>query len=273
MDNRTEYFLVNKHLGGFNPLSFGQEHCLPNHFFGPGVRSYWLLHYVVSGKGVFSFKDKTYKLSAGSCFVIRPFEKVFYQADPHQPWHYIWIGFETQDMPEQLSSDVLSMPGIGNIFSSIMDAQDRNEGRNEFLAAKVWEIISLISESSKPKIPKNKTFAEQAKTCIQAKYMTGITVAEIAKMLNLERSYFSTVFKNSVGISPQEYLNNYRLEKASELLISSDMSVTDIAFSTGYSGVINFSRMFKRRFEVSPTEYREKNRIQNQNLMQLMVKT
>ncbi len=258
MDNRTEFFLVNKHLGGFNPLSFGQEHCLPNHFFGPGVRSYFLLHYVVSGKGLFSVKDKTYKLSAGSCFVIRPFEKVFYQADPHQPWQYIWIGFDTENVPDQLSYDVLNMPGMGSIFSSIMDAQDKNEGRNEFLASKIWELMSLISEFGNPKIPKNKTFAEQAKTCIQAKYMSGITISEIAKMLNLERSYFSTVFKNSVGISPQEYLNNFRLEKASELLICTDMSVTDIAFSTGYSGVVNFSRMFKRRFGMSPTNYRIK---------------
>ncbi|MBQ2734155.1 MAG: AraC family transcriptional regulator [Clostridia bacterium] len=258
MEIRTEYFLINKHLGGFNPISFGQEQCLPYHFFGPGVRSYWLLHYVVSGKGVFSVKDKTYKLSAGSCFVIRPFEKVFYQADAHQPWQYIWIGFDTSDLPEQLSSDVINTPGIGNVFSAIMDAQERNEGRNEFLASKLWELMSIISESNKTKMSKNKSFAEQAKTCIQAKYMTGITVAEIAKMLNLERSYFSTVFKNSVGISPQEYLNNYRLEKAADFLLSSNMSVTDIAYSTGYSGVINFSRMFKRKYGVPPTEYRYK---------------
>lgn len=259
MDHKTEFFLVNKQLCGFNPLSFGQEHCLPHHFFGPGVRSYWLLHYIVSGKGVFSVRDKTYRLSAGSCFVIRPFEKVFYQADESQPWHYIWIGFETESAPELLNCDVLNVPGIGSIFSSIMDAQDKNEGRNEFLSAKLWELMSLLSESDTPRIPKTKTFAEQAKTCIQTKYMTGITVSEIAKTLNLERSYFSTVFKNSVGVSPQEYLNNYRLEKASELLLTGNMSVTDIAFSTGYSGVINFSRMFKRRYGLSPTEYRETN--------------
>ncbi|MBQ7012241.1 MAG: AraC family transcriptional regulator [Clostridia bacterium] len=260
MHNRNEYFLINKQLHGFNPLSFGQEHCLPHHFFGPGVRSYWLLHYIVSGNGVFSVRDKTYKLTSGSCFIIRPFEKVFYQADSVHPWHYIWIGFEAPDhIPEQLSGDVLNIPGMGSIFDSIMEAQDKNEGRNEFLSGKIWELMSLISEANKPKISKNKSFAEQAKTCIQAKYMTGITVAEIAKTLNLERSYFSTVFKNSIGISPQEYLNNFRLEKAADLLVSSNLSVTDIAFSTGYSGVINFSRMFKRRFGTSPTEYREAN--------------
>ena len=260
MNNRNEFFLVNKNLHGFNPLSFGQEHCLPHHFFGPGMRSYWLIHYVVSGKGVFSVKNKTYKLSAGSCFIIRPLEKVFYQADANNPWHYIWVGFEAPDHdPEQLTGDVLSIPGLGNIFSSLMDAQEKSEGRNEFISGKIWELMSLISEAGKPKISRNRSFAEQAKTCIQAKYMTGITVSEIAKMLNLERSYFSTVFKNSVGISPQKYINNFRLEKAADLLLSSDLSVTDIAYSTGYSGVINFSRMFKRRFGQSPSEYRESN--------------
>ena len=94
--------------------------------------------------------------------------------------------------------------------------------------------------------------------------MTDLTVTKIAKMLNLERSYFSTVFRKTFGVSPQTYLSNYRLEKAAELLLADDASITDIAYATGYSGVINFSRMFKRRYHVSPSEYRAMYRKHNE---------
>jgi len=259
---KTEHYLINRNLPGFNPLSYGQEHCLPLHAAAPHVRPYWLLHYIVSGKGTFTARDTTYRLGASQCFIIRPGEKISYQADSTQPWHYIWISFSTNaDMPEAMKLDVLTMPGLGKIFSNIAGADEHSAGINELLSGKIWEIMALLAENEKTRFSKIDNFAEQAKTIIQTKYTTGITVTEIAKSLNFERSYFSTVFKNSVGISPQEYLNNYRLEKAAELLISDNCSITDIAFSTGYSGVINFSRMFKRRYGVSPTDYRNANRV------------
>ena len=45
--------VIDSHFPGLNPVQFGSEECAPGHFFGPAVRTYWLLHYVVSGKGTF----------------------------------------------------------------------------------------------------------------------------------------------------------------------------------------------------------------------------
>ncbi|MDY5940192.1 MAG: AraC family transcriptional regulator [Eubacteriales bacterium] len=260
-----EHFVINSNLPGLNPLHFGQERCQPLHFFGPGTRPYWLIHYIVSGKGIFSVRDKTYHLSSSQCFIIRPGEKVFYQADQQQPWHYIWICFRTDtELPAPFYGDTLTVPGLGSIFSAIMDGRSKSAGQAEYLSAKLWELVSIVAEAGKPRVPKNERFAERAKTCIETKYMTDLTVTKIAKMLNLERSYFSTVFRKTFGVSPQTYLSNYRLEKAAELLLADDASITDIAYATGYSGVINFSRMFKRRYHVSPSEYRAMYRKHNE---------
>lgn len=87
------YPLSNCALTPVNPVNVGFEHCRPRHAFGPAVRSYWLLHYIVSGCGVFRSGGKEYAVSAGECFVIHPGEVTRYEADRADPWHYIWIGF------------------------------------------------------------------------------------------------------------------------------------------------------------------------------------
>ena len=258
MIERLEIYVANKRLPGLNPVTFGEERCQPLHFYGPGTRSYWLLHYVVSGKGVFVAGEKTYKVSASQCFIVKPEEKIFYQADENDPWHYIWIAFSSDvELPSQMYEDVVSAPGLNTIFLDILNAKNMQNGQAEYLSAKAWEIISYFSENDKNAVSRIEDYAERAKTCIEADYMNGITVSEIAKLLNLERSYFSTIFKKSVGIPPQQYLNEFRLNKAAKLLIGQHFSVSEAAYATGYTDIVNFSRMFKKQFGMSPSEYKK----------------
>ena len=250
--------VIDKHYKGYNPVQFGSENCEPGHFFGPSVRTHWLLHYVVSGRGLFVSDDRTYKVSASQCFIVRPEEKIFYQADEQDPWHYIWIGFSSElDMPSPMFENVLSAPGLSTIFLDLLNAKNMKNGQAEFLSAKVWEIVAYFTENDKNTVSRIEDYAERAKTCIEADYMNGITVTEIAKLLNLERSYFSTIFKKSVGISPQQYLNEFRLNKAAKLLINLHFSVSEAAYATGYTDIVNFSRMFKKQFGMSPSEYKK----------------
>ena len=65
-------------------------------------------------------------------------------------------------------------------------------------------------------------------------------------------------FKNTMGTSFSEYLNEYRLTMASRLLVSSDSSILDIAAEVGYENLSYFNRTFKKRFEMTPREYRKK---------------
>ena len=255
-DNSTIY-VPNKHLPGLNPLAFGEEQCVPLHLYA-GTRPYWLLHFVVSGKGVFMVEDRTYKVSAMQCFIVRPHDKVFYQADEDDPWRYIWIAFSSEiEMPISMSEDVASAPSLAAVFAEISEARNKKNGQQEYLCAKAWEIVSYFFSNDKNTVDRIEYYAERAKTCIEANYNNGITVVDIAKLLNLERSYFSTIFKKSVGIPPQQYLNEYRLNKAAKLLVGSHVSVSEAAYATGYTDIVNFSRMFKKYFGMSPSEYKK----------------
>ena len=87
--------------------------------------------------------------------------------------------------------------------------------------------------------------------------MNNITVESIAKYVNLERTYFSVLFKKHTGISPKQYLLNYRMKIAAELLTKNSSSVSVIANSVGYTDIYNFSRMFKKHFGVAPRTYKK----------------
>ena len=86
--------LDNLHMADINPRICGVEACAPGHSFGPAVREYFLLHYVVRGKGIFRRGKREYTLQAGEIFVIRPGEVTYYEADMRAPWEYMWAGFD-----------------------------------------------------------------------------------------------------------------------------------------------------------------------------------
>ena len=65
------------------------------------------------------------------------------------------------------------------------------------------------------------------------------------------------MFKRNIGLSPQVYLLNYRIDRACELLRTTDKSVSEVAYSVGFQDYSNFSRQFKARCLKSPTAYRK----------------
>ena len=72
----------------------------------------------------------------------------------------------------------------------------------------------------------------------------------------MNRSYFGKIFKEALGKSPQEFLLNYRMVKAAELLKLTKLSVGDISSAVGYDNQLHFSRAFKSIYGISPKKWR-----------------
>ena len=72
----------------------GYAYCEPLHSYGPAVRPNYLLHYIMSGKGIYQIDGATHTLGKGEGFLIEPNKQTFYQADVQEPWSYLWIGFD-----------------------------------------------------------------------------------------------------------------------------------------------------------------------------------
>ena len=262
MADQKELMMKNHNFPYINPLTSGEHECEPLHSCGPTTRLYWLLHYVLSGRGKFATRGNSITVTAHQCFIIRPNEMIYYEADKDDPWHYVWIGFTSEiPLPEILTQNlVFNAERFGHVFWQFTDAREIYEGREAFVYGKLWELLALLSNEVAQPLSKAESYIAQAKNYIESSYMEKITVKQIADQLHLDRSYFSTLFKKYTGISPQQYLNTYGLEQAKELLISHGYTPTEAARSTGYGDVISFSHMFKNHFGQAPTKYRDNER-------------
>ncbi len=249
--------LTESNFPAVNIADFGYEDCEKSHHFGPAVRTYWLLHFVESGFGVFKIGDKTYNLKPGEIFVIPPFVETYYEADRLNPWSYIWIAFTCDGEPPCSLSDTVYCPEALGVFEGMKQCENLAGGKNAFLLARLWELFSLLCESQKH----DDDYISMALSAIHTEYMQDISVSSIAKRLSLDRSYFSTLFKERTGLSPGQYLFNYRMTQAAFFMTEGGQSVSTAANSVGYNDIYNFSRMFKRHFGISPREYIKKHRV------------
>ncbi len=238
---------------GINPVIFGWDECA-GQLLSPIVRRFWLIHYVVSGHGFFEVNGRQYRISPGELFVSPPYVEIRYHEDYDDPWGYMWIGFTCdKKLPLELA-DVIYCPEAISIFNDMKKCKNMSTGIAAYLNARIWDLFAFLIQNESY----DKSNIDKALDCIHSEYMNDINVEQIAKRLNLDRSYFSTLFKKKVGISPKQYLLNYRMKMAASLLVDHEGSVSTTAYSVGYADVFNFSKMFKKHYGVSPTEFAKK---------------
>ena len=101
-------------------------------------------------------------------------------------------------------------------------------------------------------------YVDFIKKYISLHYMHDITLNEITDIMNLSRSYASTLFKKMMGVSFTDYLIGFRLNRAIEICKEKDIPLAIVAEMVGYSNYAQFSKIFKKRKGISPTEYRKK---------------
>lgn len=91
---------------------------------------------------------------------------------------------------------------------------------------------------------------------IGANYLSNPSVSQLASLANLSEKRFISNFKNTVGLSPGQYINQLRMRKAVELIRNTDKKMSEIAGILGYADQYVFSKAFKRTFGESPTDFR-----------------
>ena len=93
---------------------------------------------------------------------------------------------------------------------------------------------------------------------INENYMNSITIDELADTVNLSKHYFMRFFKKYMGMTCIEYINDYRLNIASNLLLTTRVQITEVAASIGITNLSYFNRIFKKIMGITPQQYREK---------------
>ena len=246
----TNLLLTNRGLRDLNPLDAGYERCLPSKSFGPHVRTYTLIHYVLAGRGTFYAHGQAYPVEAGQAFLILPGEMTTYTADSADPWHYCWIGFDgLLSAAFSRLEPVLTLPG--ELFAPLISAAPGDPAPEYRLSAMLFMLYDrLLADGGS-----ENHHVRRVETFIRSNYMLPLRVEEIAGKLNLNSRYLGRLFKDHTGKTMQEFLIDVRLE-AARLHLRRGCSVAEAARLCGYEDVTNFSKMFKRKTGRSPSAIR-----------------
>ena len=261
----------------FRLFQYGWEQCEPLHSYGPFVRNHYLFHYVISGKGLLMSNDANgvthrHHLGAGQGFLICPGQVNTYCADELQPWKYVWLEFDGLRAAECLEcaglgqSQPIYSPKSGGeaLCSRMLYICDHSGDSPLHLVGHLCLFLDELICTS-PTRRENKTgplrdfYIQEAVTFIQQNYQRGITVEEIADACKLNRSYFSKLFKEVIGCTPQEFIIRLRLTKAAEQMRMTGDPIGDIARRCGYPNQLHFSQAFKKRYGLPPREWRKQN--------------
>ena len=247
----------------------GRQKCPPRHSYGPIVRGKFILHYVVDGQGKLCMHGKEYFMQGGEAFVIYPQELAYYEADETNPWRYLWVIFDGPKAEEILRSIGITeeQPMLYPAESSaeilvcmenlLYECEQEYQTIGNFYM--LLQTMKRCIEAVEKKLPPQQDYVEKIKRYIEYRYAEDVKVSELAEHCGLNRSYMTKCFTEDTGLSPKEYLMQYRMKKAKELLKNSELPVSNVAYTVGYSDPLAFSKMFRKREGVSPLEYREKN--------------
>jgi AraC-like DNA-binding protein len=247
----------------------GWESCEPCHAYGPAVRDHFLVHYVLEGRGTYRCGGVETHLGKGEGFLIRPSEVTYYEADSEDPWTYCWVGFDgTRAAP------LLALAGLAEssvfrcdrddfLWRCVQAMRESTRGAAFEEIASVGHLYLFLSRlveehgaSSPSPRAMSEEYALRAVRYIEGAFSMPVTIAAVAEHLGIDRTHLFRVFRRHLGVSPQEYLLEFRLRKACELLRRTTLGIGEIACSVGIDSPAHFSALFRSRRGVSPREFR-----------------
>ena len=282
MNNVLFSVFPNENFVDLGLYQYGWEQCKPSHSFGPAARNHYLFHYVISGTGKL-LADKSpgntveYQIKSGQGFMLFPHQVSTYIADHELPWEYVWIEFDGLRAKEAIEIAGLrpdspvyraSSKDLRNDMMSeiLYIVQHSNEAPLHLIGHLYLFLDYLMRSANSVRMNQGGKlrdfYIKEALTFIEQNFQNDISIEDIADSCGLNRSYFGKIFHDSIGKSPQEFLINYRMTKATELLKLTSLSIADIGNDVGYPNQLHFSRAFKKIYGISPRNWRSENRLE-----------
>lgn len=247
-------------------LYSGIQDCADMHSWGPGARTYTVIHYILRGKGTFIRNGKHFTVTVGESFVIRPFETVWYYPDKDDPWMYTWVEFEHEHFLPFLNNIAFARDNciIGLVESAcIRPLFDMLCNAMPVLSSNAAYGLTLAVLGTYADLFPLAVDGESDDTAAAAEavirrefYKPDFGIAALCAAIGTSRATLHRCFTKRYAISPGAYLLQYRLAGAKKLL-EHGQSVKATALFCGFRDPLYFSRLFKAATGTSPTAYKK----------------
>lgn len=241
------------------------EHCSSDKEKIDIIFSYSSLHYILDGHGWFN----GVRLGAGQFFLAERNQHACYYADPADPWTYIYFDLygESPDNAafiHQFCTDANCGHftwdnELKDLLQMFLTYTNRHTENRTFMQACADMLLSFHRTKPRRQDVSSKAYRHlvDVKNYIDLYYYQKQSIEEIAEQFHLTRAYIRNLFVRYLDMSPKQYLQNVRMEKASEMLLQTRHDINLIAKSVGYEDLFCFSKAFKRHYGISPSSYRK----------------
>ena len=242
--------------------------------------------YVVNGCGTVTVQTTRYNLRAGDIILVQPETLHAIEQLDHQHMEYFNILFDfnllendashcyihylkpiyerTKIVPIYLQpGDALSTRITPHLEYLVENRRQKFSGDELMVKSNLYAIVHYINafctetNDLSLRIEGNYNKIKEVITYVHTHYAEKLTVEDAASRINYSANYFSKLFHELTGVSFIQYVINYRLDVASEMLTKTNMSITEVAEETGFRNLSYFTRTFKAKFGDSPQAYRK----------------
>ena len=259
-DFQLRYISISKYEGDWHSL--------------PHTHQFTELFYVLHGEGVFYIENEKVPVKTDDLIIINPNVEHTEKTFPNNPMEYIVFGveglafsFTEHDQAYGRGYSFYSYGSDKNQFINFAqlimhEFQDKKPGFEKVCHGLLEVLLVYISRKQKLSVISESSF-QLSKECAIAKryidtnYAQDITLDSLAEITHINKFYLAHSFTECIGQSPISYLTERRLAACKELLSSSNLSVTQIATSAGFSSQSYFSQIFAKKVGMSPRQYRK----------------
>lgn len=240
---------------------------------GRELNEYQLL-YITEGRGVFrSTHFKEAPLREGDMFLLFPDERHSYHPLPNVGWKSHWIGFKGKNIDDRVLAGFLSVEKpiyhvgfsseIVQLYKTAYETAVNEEPFSQQMMAGIVNHMVGIMYALERNLELNKNnshkdMINRARLRIREALESNLTIQEIADELSMSYSNFRKLFKEYTGLSPAVYQQDLKLQRAKELLSTTDLSVKEIAYRLNFDSPDYFSAKFKIKTGRKPSEMRRK---------------
>ena len=145
---------------------------------------------------------------------------------------------------------------IENLSSQLLSENENKLYSYDLISSVITQLVINILRRSSTSSEVMPSIIQKAVNYIHKNYTNDILLVNVAKELSISKNYLGRLFRDTLGVNFNEYVKSLRLRQACSLLKSSQLSIKEIAFSSGFNSPIYFCNIFKEKMSMSPMQYR-----------------
>jgi AraC-like DNA-binding protein/mannose-6-phosphate isomerase-like protein (cupin superfamily) len=231
-----------------------------------------ILIYCVDGEGWINIENQTQSISQGQFLIIPKKTRHSYGADEYKPWSIYWVHFKgslsdqftlkLKKGPSSFINQVSFDERRVELFDEICGILESGYSTDHlhYVNMCLWKYLASFCY---PGLNRKKGDELSDETDIAIRYMQEhihetVSLQDMANLVHLSTSHFSSIFKKKTGYSPVEYFIHIKIQKACQFLEFTDIHVKELCYKLGFNDPFYFSRLFSKYMGLSPVEYRKK---------------